>query len=233
MSLLEVHGLSGGYTKALVLRDIELQVSAGELVGVLGANGAGKTSLLRALSGVLPTCSGAVRLDGVEIGRRPPWARAKAGLAHVPEGRHVLGAMSVRENLDVAALVARRRIPVDDAFQLFPRLAERHAQAAGSLSGGEQQMLAVARGLMMDPKLMVIDELSAGLAPVIVEQLVEGLARLRDKGMAILLVEQSPHFIADAVDRVYLLDQGRVVGEGTLDGVGGAQALAGMYLGVS
>jgi len=233
MSLLQVSALSGGYTRAMVLRDIELQVASAQLVGILGANGAGKTTLLRALSGVLPTCSGSVSLGGVELGRRPPWARAKAGLAHVPEGRHVLSAMSVRENLEVAALVAKRRVPVDAAFDLFPRLAERHAQSAGSLSGGEQQMLAIGRGLMMDPKVMLIDEPSAGLAPVIVEQLVDGLARLRDNGMGILLVEQSPHFIADAVDLVYLLEQGRVVDRGTLDGLGGAAALAELYLGVT
>jgi branched-chain amino acid transport system ATP-binding protein len=140
--------------------------------------------------------------------------------------------MSVRENLEVAALVARRRVALDEVFELFPRLLERQSQHAASLSGGEQQMLAIARGVMMDPKVMLIDELSAGLAPVVVHQLVDGLMRLRTKGMAILLVEQSPHFIADAVDRVYLLDQGRIVGQGTLEDVGGAEGLAELYLGV-
>jgi branched-chain amino acid transport system ATP-binding protein len=232
MSLLEVGRLSGGYTKAPVLRDISLRMSPGEVVGVLGSNGAGKTTLLRALSGSLPSCSGAVRLDGVDIGRRSAWGRAKAGLAHVPEGRHVLAAMSVRENLEVAALVSRRRVSINEVFELFPRLGERQRQSAGSLSGGEQQMLAIGRALMMDPKVMVIDELSAGLAPVIAEQLVAGLVRLRSKGLSVLLVEQSPNFIADAVDRVYLLEQGRVIADGTLDRLGGAQALAELYLGV-
>jgi branched-chain amino acid transport system ATP-binding protein len=140
--------------------------------------------------------------------------------------------MSVRENLEVAALVSRRRVSINEVFELFPRLGERQRQSAGSLSGGEQQMLAIGRALMMDPKVMVIDELSAGLAPVIAEQLVAGLVRLRSKGLSVLLVEQSPNFIADAVDRVYLLEQGRVIADGTLDRLGGAQALAELYLGV-
>ena len=232
MNALEARQLSGGYTKALVLRNIDLRVGRGELVGVLGANGAGKTSLLRALSGVLPVCSGQVTVAGRDLGKRASWARAKVGLAHVPEGRHVLPSMSVRENLEVAALVAKHRIALGEVFELFPRLLARQSQQAGSLSGGEQQMLAIARGVMMDPKVMLIDELSAGLAPVVVHQLVEGLIRLRTKGMAILLVEQSPHFIAGAVDRVYLLDQGRIVGEGTLGDLGGAEGLAELYLGV-
>jgi branched-chain amino acid transport system ATP-binding protein len=201
------------------------------MVGVLGANGAGKTSLLRALSGVLPTCSGEVTVDGVKLGRRASWTRAKAGLAHVPEGRHVLAAMSVRENLEVAALVVKKRVALSEVFELFPRLFERQTQPAGRLSGGEQQMLAIARGVMMDPKVMLIDELSAGLAPVVVDQLVRGLVRLRSRGVGILLVEQSPHLIADAVERVYLLEQGRVVREGTLDALGGASGLAELYLG--
>jgi branched-chain amino acid transport system ATP-binding protein len=227
-----VRQLTGGYTKALVLRGIDLSVAAGEIVGVLGANGAGKTSLLRALSGVLPNCSGEVVLGGLDLGKRGSWARAKAGLAHIPEGRHVLGAMSVRENLEVAALVARRRIALNEVFELFPRLSERQTQAAGSLSGGEQQMLAIGRGVMMDPKVMMIDELSAGLAPVVIDQLVDGLVRLRSRGVGILLVEQSPHLVAGTVERVYLLEQGRVVREGTLDALGGAEGLAALYLGV-
>ena len=232
MPLLEARGLSGGYTNAPVLRDVELAVGSEKIIGVLGANGAGKTTLLKALSGVLPVCSGEILLDGRRLGRRSAWARVHAGLAHVPEGRHVFPAMSVRENLEVASLVAKRRIKCDEAFDLFPRLHERQAQSAGSLSGGEQQMLAIGRCLMTDPKVMLIDELSAGLAPRLVETLVEGLVRLRERGLTILLVEQSPHYIMNVVDRIYLLAQGSVVGEGTLEELGGADAIAELYLGV-
>jgi branched-chain amino acid transport system ATP-binding protein len=231
--MLEVSGLEGGYTRAPVLRHLSLTVAADEVVGLLGANGAGKTTLLRALSGSLPVCRGEVVLDGVALGRKPSWVRAAAGLAHVPEGRHVFRAMTVRENLDVAALVARDGIGHDEVFRVFPRLAERQDQLAGSLSGGEQQMLAIGRALLTGPRLLAIDEMSAGLAPVLVEQLVDGLHQLRGRGIGILLVEQSPHFIADIVDRVYLLEQGRIVGEGTLDELGGADRLAELYLGVS
>jgi branched-chain amino acid transport system ATP-binding protein len=215
-----------------VLRDIELDVGSNEIVGVLGANGAGKTTLLKALSGVLPVFSGEILLDGAALRKRSPWARVQAGLAHVPEGRHVFSAMSVRENLEVAALVSKGRIKCEEVFELFPRLHERQAQPAGSLSGGEQQMLAIGRCLMNDPKVMLIDELSAGLAPRLVETLVEGLVRLRERKLAILMVEQSPHYIMNVVDRIYLLAQGSVAGEGTLDELGGADAIADLYLGV-
>jgi branched-chain amino acid transport system ATP-binding protein len=171
-------------------------------------------------------------LDGIELRNRKSWDRAKAGLAHVPQGRRVFVAMSVRENLEVSARRGHDRGALDEVFQLFPRLEERQRQSAGSLSGGEQQMLAIACGLMMKPKIMVCDELSAGLAPVVVEELIAGLTRLRVSGMGILLVEQSPQFIVDAVDRVYLLEQGRVVDEGTFEALGGPGALAERYLGV-
>jgi branched-chain amino acid transport system ATP-binding protein len=231
-STLELIGITGGYTNAPVLWDINLEVNAKEMVGVLGANGAGKTTLLRALSGSLPVCRGELRLDGCALGKLTPWARAKAGLVHVPEGRHVFGAMTVRENLDVAGLVRRHAVSRDDVFDLFPRLREREGQPAGSLSGGEQQMLAIGRALMTEPRVLAVDEMSAGLAPVLVEQLVDGLAHLRERDTAVLLIEQSPHLIADAVDRVYLLDQGRIAGAGSLTELGGADRLAELYLGV-
>jgi branched-chain amino acid transport system ATP-binding protein len=230
--ILEVVGLTGGYTKAPVLRDVTLSVDENEIVGLLGANGAGKTTVLRAISGTLPVCRGDISVDGRPLGRLSPWSRVKRGLAHVPEGRHVFGAMTVGENLDVAALAHRGHASRDDVFDLFPRLRERHRQAAGSLSGGEQQMLAIGRALMTGPRVLVVDEMSAGLAPVLVEQLVHGLAQLRGRGTAVLLVEQSPHLVADVVDRAYLLEQGRVVGMGPLDELGGADRLAELYLGV-
>jgi branched-chain amino acid transport system ATP-binding protein len=231
--LLDVHGLAGGYTRAPVLRDVDLHVLPDEIVAVLGANGAGKTTLLRALSGSLPICRGEVQLGDRELGRLQSWDRVKAGLVHVPEGRRVFGAMTVRENLDVARLVRRERVPLEEVFDLFPRLAERASQLAGSLSGGEQQMLAIGRALMTAPRVLMIDEMSAGLAPLVIETLMEGLVQLRSRHTAVLLVEQSPHVLADAVDRVYLLEQGAVVGSGTLAALGGTDRIADVYLGVS
>lgn len=232
MSALEVRGLEGGYGAAPVLRDVALEVAVDEVVGLFGSNGAGKTTLLRALSGTLPVCWGDVVLHGHPLAGKKPWRRVAAGLAHVPEGRHVFTAMTVRENLEVAALARRKRTPVDEVFALFPRLQERQRQLAGSLSGGEQQMLAIGRALMTRPTLLVVDEMSAGLAPVLVDQLVEGLTRLRGRGTAVLLVEQSPSFVAGLIDRAYLLEQGRIVGEGTLADLGGVGALADRYLGL-
>jgi branched-chain amino acid transport system ATP-binding protein len=231
---LVVEHLSAGYSRAPVLRDLSLAVGEGQIVGVLGANGAGKTTMLRALSGVLPVCSGQVRLGGRDVARLGPWNRVKVGLAHVPEGRHVFPALTVRENLEIAALVARSRRAelLEEAFSLFPRLGERQGQLGGSLSGGEQQMLAIARALMTAPRILAVDEMSAGLAPRLVEHLVAGLAAIRNRGVGLLLVEQSPHFVADVVDHVYLLEQGRLVGSGTLDELGGVDGLAEVYLGV-
>lgn len=232
-STLELVDLTGGYTAAPVLRGINAVCEANEIIGVLGANGAGKTTLLRALSGSLPTCRGEILLEGRSLRRLSSWGRVKAGLVHVPEGRHVFRDLTVRANLEVAGLVRRpHALSREDVCDLFPRLGERQRQLAGSLSGGEQQMLAIGRALMTGPRVLAIDEMSAGLAPVVVDQLVDGLVQLRGRDTAILLVEQSPHFITGVVDRVYLLEQGRVVGSGTLDELGGADRLAELYLGV-
>jgi branched-chain amino acid transport system ATP-binding protein len=230
--LLRVDGLSGGYAAAPILRDVSLQVAAGEIVAMFGANGAGKTTLLRALSGALPVCRGEIWLGGRRIDRLPTWTRAKAGLAHVPEGRQVFTSMSVQDNLSAGALASKNPTPIDDVFALFPRLRERAGQAASTLSGGEQQMLAIGRALMASPAVMLIDEMSAGLAPVLTERLVAGLAEIRDRGVAVVIVEQAPQQVAAVIDRAYLIEQGRVVGEGTLDDLGGAAAIAELYLGV-
>jgi branched-chain amino acid transport system ATP-binding protein len=230
---LVVDGLSGGYTRAPVLRDVSLEVTTGEIVALFGANGAGKTTLLRAVSGALPSCRGALSLDGRRFERMAPWHRARLGLAHVPEGRHVFASMTVRENLMVGALAARSPVALDEVYDLFPVLGERARQQAGTLSGGEQQMLAVGRALMSSPSVLLIDEMSAGLAPVITERLVDTLVRVRERGLAVLLVEQAPHLVARALDRVYLMEQGRIVRHGSLEDVGGAEAIADLYLGVS
>ena len=227
---LSVDNLTTGYLRAPVLRDVSIEVGD-EMVAVLGANGAGKTTLLRALSGHLKAWSGSVALGGRDLGRISPWNRVRAGLAHVPEGRHVLRAMTVAENLEVAGLAAKGRgFTHDEVYDLFPRLGERRSQLAGSMSGGEQQMLVVGRALMSGPRVLLIDEMSAGLAPVTARTLVQSLRAIRDSGVAILLVEQSPHLIAEVVDRVYVLERGTVTASGTVDDIGGADGLAAVYL---
>jgi branched-chain amino acid transport system ATP-binding protein len=231
---LRVDGLTTGYLHAPVLRDITLEVGD-EIVAVFGSNGAGKTTLLRAISGTLRAWKGEVSSDGSSLGRLSPWRRVARGIAHVPEGRHVFAAMTVEENLEVAALAATRgsrgrRVDHSDVYELFPRLAERRRQRAGTLSGGEQQMLAIGRALATRPQVLLVDELSAGLAPVIAQSLVAGLAEVHRRGVALLLVEQSPQLVAGLVDRVYVLDHGRLATEGTLTEVGGVEGLARAYL---
>ena len=225
-----MQGLTTGYLRAPVLRDVSIEVGD-EIVAVLGANGAGKTTLLRALSGDLKAWQGSVSLDGRDLLRSPSWDRARLGLAHVPEGRHTFTAMTVADNLAVAGLVRRGAgFTRERVYELFPRLGERRDQMAGSLSGGEQQMLVVGRALMTGPRVLLIDEMSAGLAPVTARALVESLRSIRDEGVAMLLVEQSPHLIADLVDRVYVLERGTVAASGTVDDIGGVDGLAAMYL---
>ena len=232
--MLALADVTTGYQRAPILRGVSLEVGAGRVIGLLGANGAGKTTLLRLLAGALPAWAGSVRLGGHDIGQLKPWQRVASGLAHVPEGRHVFRAMTVRENLDVAGLVrptgsgARR----DEVYEIFPRLRERDQQLAGSLSGGEQQMVAIARALMTAPNMLLVDEMSAGLAPTAVQVLVDALGRVRERGVGMLLVEQSPNVIADIVDGVVLLEQGEVVGRGTIDALGGIDSLADLYLGL-
>lgn len=209
---LDVEGLSTGYGHTPVLRDVSLTVGD-EIVAVLGLNGAGKSTLLRAISGMLKPWAGQVRVDGTVITNASSWARVMHGAAHVPEGRHTFGALTVRENLDAAGLVAAKRgAPTWDRqaiYDLFPRLGERESQPAGSLSGGEQQMLVIGRALMTSPRLLLVDEMSAGLAPVTAGLLVAALGRIHaEHGLAMLLVEQSPSLIADLTDRTYFLERG-------------------------
>ena len=230
MTALDVRDLTTGYLRAPVLRDVSFTLGD-EIVAVLGANGAGKTTLLRALSGNLKTWSGSVALHGDVLGRATPWTRARRGLAHVPEGRHVFGALSVEDNLDVAALTGRdRTFTKQRVFELFPRLLERRTQPAGSLSGGEQQMLVIGRALLTSPSVLLVDELSAGLAPVTARELVESLVAIHQEGVAMILVEQSPRLIADIVDRVLVLEHGTIGAQGSIDDVGGADGLADRYL---
>ena len=217
-ALLEIVGVEAGYGGIRALEGVDLRVGAGELVSLVGANGAGKTTLLRVASGLLPPRRGRVLLGGQDVTRKRPDELVGLGLAHVPEGRDILRRMTVRENLQMGAY--RRRDPaeiqrdVEAAYARFPILAERRSQLAGTLSGGEQQQLAIARALMARPRLLLLDEPSLGLAPVLVSQVMALVRQLVAEGLTILLVEQNARQALRHADRAYVLETGRVVLEG-------------------
>jgi branched-chain amino acid transport system ATP-binding protein len=216
--LLSVRGLSVSYGPISAVRNVSLKVGEGEIVALLGPNGAGKTSVLRGVTHLVRPTSGRVRMGGQRIA--DPSRAVAAGISHVPEGRRVFPGLSVRDNLllggwAVSGRPSKLRARQDEVFELFPRLAERQEQRAGQLSGGEQQMLAIARALMSSPKLLLIDELSLGLAPRVVDTLVERLVELNRTGLSLLLIEQFVHRALGIADRVYMLSKGRVVFEGT------------------
>ncbi|WP_327090928.1 ABC transporter ATP-binding protein [Nonomuraea sp. NBC_01738] len=213
--MFEVSGLRAGYDRLEVLHGVGLRVGRGELVALLGSNGAGKTTLLRTVSGLIRPGAGTVTLDGADLTGLPAEKVAAAGLAHVPENRLVFPSLSVADNLRLGAWT-RRRHASDDVgrmLELFPRLAQRLDQPAGTMSGGEQQMLAIARGLMARPKVLVLDEPSLGLAPKVIADIFAALAALREE-LTILLVEQNAHAAFKVANRVYVMDRGEIVTEG-------------------
>ena len=216
--LLELRGLEAGYGDVQVLWGISLRARRGELTTIVGANGAGKTTALRATIGSLPVRAGEVLFQGEDVTRLPPHAKVARGIVLVPEGRQLFAAMSVEENLEMGGYSARARRKFDkclaEVFELFPRLKDRRRQIAGTFSGGEQQMLAIARGLMSDPEILIIDELSLGLAPVIVHQLFNTLKALKQTGISILLVEQNVHLAFALSDYAYVLAEGKLFTEG-------------------
>jgi len=217
-ALLEIEGLEAGYGEVQVLWGLSLQARRGQLTAIVGANGAGKTTTLRAIAGSIAPWRGRVVFAGEDVTRTPSHVKAEHGLALVPEGRQLFSAMSVAENLELGAFskrAARKYAErLDQVFSLFPRLAERQRQSAGTLSGGEQQMLAIARGLMSDPQILIIDELSLGLAPNLVYQLLMTLKRLKEAGLTILLVEQNVHLALALSDHAYVIAEGRLFTEG-------------------
>ncbi|MGQ0843718.1 MAG: ABC transporter ATP-binding protein [Sporichthyaceae bacterium] len=218
--LLAARSMDVAYGSVLAVRGLTMQVGRGEIVALLGPNGAGKTSTLRGLTGLVRPRSGTVSVLGERIETRGAAGAVKAGLAHVPEGRRVFPEMSVLDNLRLGAWSVRRRPKaveerIRTAYELFPRLAERREQAAGSLSGGEQQMLAIARALMSEPQLLLIDELSLGLSPLVVDEILARLVELNRAGLSILLIEQFVHRALDVADRIYVLKKGRVAYSGT------------------
>jgi branched-chain amino acid transport system ATP-binding protein len=219
--MLEVRGLTAGYGAAPVLRGIELSIAAGEIVAVLGSNGAGKSTLNNVLSGLLRPSAGSISFGGSEIAGASAAAIVARGLVQVPEGRRIFPNLSVRENLEIGSY--RRGRPCRAAnlqrvATIFPRLSERMKQLAGTLSGGEQQMLAIGRGLMAEPLLLILDEPSLGLSPLLVEEMFALITRIRAEGLSVLLVEQNVIQSLAVADRAYVLEQGKI----TLEGAGAA-----------
>ena len=232
MSLLELHGIEARYGPVQALHGVSLHVGEGELVAVLGANGAGKTTTLRAISGTVRR-NGDVVFAGKKLPRRPD-ATARAGIAHVPEGRGTFSELSVWENLRLGAYARRANVKKEAqrVYKFFPRLEDRRDQQAGTLSGGEQQMLALGRAMMARPKLLLLDEPSLGLAPMVVNQIFEALTRMKtDDGMSVLVVEQNANLALAHAARAYVLEVGNVVVEGTSDELRANESVRKSYLG--
>jgi len=209
---LQVHDLVAGYDRGTVLNGVDLELDRGMVLGLLGRNGAGKSTLVMTLMGLVPVTSGSVRLDGVELAGRRPDVVARAGVGLVPQGRRVWAPLTVADHLALASARGRRgRWTVDRVLDLLPRLRERRRQPAGQLSGGEQQMLAIARALLTNPRLVLLDEPSEGLAPAIVEQVAEVVTTMRAEGVAVLLVEQDLHLAFRVSDEIAVMDRGRIV----------------------
>jgi branched-chain amino acid transport system ATP-binding protein len=233
--LLTVENLEAGYDDVQVLWGVSLQVERGSVTTLVGANGAGKTTSLRAITGSIRPRAGRVIFDGEDVTRLAPHAKAARGLVLVPEGRQLFNDMTVEENLEMGAFSGRARhhfdTQIDKVFTLFPRLEERRRQKAGTFSGGEQQMLAIARGLMSLPVVLMIDELSLGLAPVIVQQLVTALKALKQAGVTLLLVEQNVHLALAISEYAYVIAEGRTFTEGTSETVATMPDVRKAYLG--
>jgi branched-chain amino acid transport system ATP-binding protein len=213
MALLEVSGMHTFYGTIEALKGISLEVHEGEIVTLIGSNGAGKSTTLRSISGLTPPREGSIRFDGLEIGETPPQEIVRLGISQSPEGRKVFQRMSVRDNLDLGAYLRRDNEiekDVNRVFELFPRLKERERQKAGTMSGGEQQMLAIGRALMAQPKLLLLDEPSMGLAPILVERIYETVEEINKQGTTILLVEQNANFALEVSNRAYVLETGTV-----------------------
>lgn len=234
--MLEFKKANAGYGDLQVLFDIDLKVGKGDCVTLLGSNGAGKTSLLRVISGFLPLKSGSVEYEGEDLLKYAPTDRAAIGIAHIPQGRGVLGTLNVIDNLLLGGYdkrVKERRLEnIQKMFKIFPKLEARQKQIAGSLSGGEQQMLAIARALVMEPKLLLLDEPSLGLAPIVVKEVFSVIEEIRLTGMSILLIEQNLNAALSVAQRGYVIETGRVVIEGTAEELSRNEEIKKAYLGI-
>lgn len=233
--MLDVSNLCIRYGDVEVVRGVNLHVSQGEIVGLLGSNGAGKSTMLMGISGARPNCDGSIRLEDEELLGRSPSAIARAGVTQVPEGRRVFPTLSVEDNLRIGAYVSKRNLKRNLArvYDLFPILAERRRLTGSALSGGEQQMLALGRALMSDPKLVLMDEPSLGLAPQIVERIYDVIRELRDAGLTFLIVEQNMSVLLNTADRAYVLKLGECVWHGTSEELKSNEELHDAYFGES
>jgi branched-chain amino acid transport system ATP-binding protein len=234
--MLELSNVSAGYGQFQALFDISMRVESGETVAVIGANGAGKTTLLRVISGLLPASHGRMTMEGTDLAAIAPHRIVETGIAHVPESRRLFPSLSVEENLKMGAFMKaarpRFRERLDHVYELFPRLKERRDQRAGTLSGGEQQMCAIGRALMSGPRLILLDEPSMGLAPVIVQQVFALVRRIRAEGYTVLIVEQNVSQVLRIADRAYLLEVGRIETSGTAAELLGSDEIQKAYMGL-
>jgi branched-chain amino acid transport system ATP-binding protein len=234
--MLELARISASYGSVPALSDVSISVGEGEAVGLLGANGAGKSTTLRTISGLLRATSGVITFAGRNIGALPPYKVTELGIAHVPEGRQVFPELTVQENLEIGAYVpaakAERKRSLELVFEIFPVLAARRKQLAGTMSGGEQQMLAVGRGLMLKPRLLMLDEPSLGLAPVVTDITFQKIQEIHTMGTAILLVEQNVSRALGLVQRAYVLESGKVIMHGTTAELAGNKQVQAAYLGI-
>jgi len=235
-AMLTLTGIDAGYSGFQALFGVSLQISAGEAVAVIGPNGAGKTTLMRVISGLIRPTGGAIGMEGTDLLATAPHRILALGIAHVPENRRLFARMTVEDNLRMGAFVASARPKfherLDFVYDLFPRMSERRHQFAGTLSGGEQQMCAIGRALMSDPRLLLLDEPSAGLAPVIVQQVFELVRRIRAGGLTVLIVEQNVRQVLRVVDRAYLLEAGSIRSSGTAADLLASETIREAYLGI-
>jgi branched-chain amino acid transport system ATP-binding protein len=236
MAFLEINGLESGYGEVQILWGINLKLEEGKLTSLVGGNGVGKTTMLKTLMGTIKPWSGRITMEGQDITYLPAYRKAERGLILVPEGRQLFTDMSVEENLELGATNDRAHKKMNEnrerVFELFPRLEERRKQTAGTLSGGEQQMLAVARGIMGEPKVLIFDELSLGLAPMLVINIFESLLELKKEGLTMLLVEQNVHMALSVSDYAYVVSEGQVTLEGPAREVAENDEVQRAYLGI-
>ncbi len=235
MAMLEVRDLNVYFGVIQAIKNISFDVDAGEVVALIGANGAGKTTTLHTVTGLLPAASGKITLDGKDLGKVPAHKIVSMGMAHVPEGRRVFAALSVYDNLKMGAYTRKDKKEIEDSlemvFEAFPRLKERRNQVAGTLSGGEQQMLAMGRALMSKPRIILMDEPSMGLSPLYVTEIFEIIKKIKSEGTTVLLVEQNANMALQVADRAYVLETGRIIMDGKASDLMNDERVRKAYLG--